>query len=424
MAPEGHGYLGGGASRFLVGTAKCWSGTARGEELTRQRVRLAAGTTGVALALVLTGCGDDDVALEDKVLALYMSPQAKTSGILDRTGHVHLFAAEGSVETIDTAVMDVGQLEWTDDGLYFADSENDYRLDGSGLTVTESPKPDMQASLHDMGDVVVGIYNDGLVGELDYRMSLVESGVETSTATSISGVITTVARCDDALYGVGQATGPFLEDHPLTSAGSPAWVVYEVWPGPQRVVGVPETIVDDSSYSSDAPCEDGTFYTLAPTSDDPSTLVDPRHALMSWDTRTGERTETDLVTPAGDRLDLDVDGVWHVDSSSLVDGRLLSLYSDGVVRSTDVATGATEELFATGLTSEAPGSDLLTAFAGDDLYVLHFPGEGGEGDVAFYRYSTESGSEELLFTTSEIDPVVAGNLIPRGLAISPELSNG
>ena len=44
--------------------------------------------------------------------------------------------------------------------------------------------------------------------------------------------------------------------------------------------------------------------------------------------------------------------------------------------------------------------------------------------MAFYRYSTESGSEELLFTTSEIDPVVAGNLIPRGLAISPELSNG
>lgn len=383
---------------------------------------MAVGVTGAAIVLALAGCGDDEVVLGDEVLALYVSPQSSTSGLLNDDGRVYLIDADGSHQEIETSVMDVGELEWTEDGLHFADSESDYRLDRSGLEVVESPKPDMQASLHDMGDVVVGIYNEGLVDEMDYQMRLVEAGPQDSTSAAITGVIGAVSRCDDTLYGVGQATGPFLEEYPPGADGAPSWVLYELWPGPQQVIGAADRASADD-VASDAPCDDGVIYSLNVASDDPSTLVDARHVLVSWDTRTGERTETDLVSASGDRIALDVDGLWQFDSASLVDGELRWMFSDGVVRSTDVASGVTEPVVETGLTEDAPGSAVRTAFAGDLLFALAFPGEGGGDGPVLHQFSLETGSGEVLFTASGIDPVVSPDMVPRGIAISPEVGS-
>lgn len=226
---------------------------------------------GVSLILVsslalLTGCGiSADLGpapqhLGSAAYALYFSAQSADIDGAHQRGRLVLVDADGAVSVLPTWGMDHGRPVWTDEGLFFSDLKNDYRLDETRLTTIESPKTDSQyAMLSTSPSTVVGLYNLGFSDAGGYTSQVVVTTGDTSTLSEVEGGYYTSANCEGTVYGIGLATGPYS----LTGDPDTEPVVLNRLTGTagggEENVGL-SAQARDNALPANAPCQDGTIF--------------------------------------------------------------------------------------------------------------------------------------------------------------------
>ncbi len=316
---------------------------------------------------LLAGCGGtaslqerevsrDEVRLGDAVFAAFLSPQS-VSFSRGTTGYLLLVDKDGEFRTLRTEPMDNGQPVWTSDGLFFADSSHDFLLDDEGLSVVQSPKPDYQNALLEVGGSVVGVYNHGFVGDSGYRDVVVAYSEGASTTTAVEGDYGIVADCDGELVGWSEVPGTLAESEGLPElddeSSTTRSVLSRLWPTDQEVLGVHDAEGSAGTAVVEAPCLDGVVHVLGSRTvgeQDSTGAYAMAPVLLSWSTVTGERVSHDLVDGMGEVLPLTVDHLSQAQygSASVEAGALRWLAPDGVVYSTELATGVTRGSFAPG----------------------------------------------------------------------------
>lgn len=391
----------------------------------------------VATAFVVAGCSgsvvldragvpEDEAALGDAVLAMYLSPQSSSFARGRDTGYVVLVDADSTVRTLATGGMDTGLLHWSEDGLFFADPERDYLLTADGLTTTPSPKTNAQVSLHRIGSRHVAVYNDGFTDEGGYRTELVVQERGRAELAPREGMPWTVARCGDSLVGVQEATGPLEREYPPDAEGIRPRLLVRLWPGnPEVLAAVPATHDEPLDSATDAPCLDGVVHVLThrPYGEPDADGVRPRrHVVLAWDTGSGELTYHGLVDEAGEPLALDEEATTFAQygADSVVDGELRWFGPDGVVRGTDLATGRTRDLVAT--TSRVDDTNSAVAVLTErDAFALDVPDDDLAQDMVLTRYPLDGGEPEEVVRVTGVNAERTVNLVLRGIAVGPHV---
>ena len=357
----------------------------------------------------------DDVRLGDAALAVFVSPQSNSDDAEGGNGYVALVDPGGAVRTVETAVMDAGQLVWNTDGLHFSDSARNFQLGSEGLVVTDSPKPDYQVSAQDMDGSVVSVFNDGWASDSDYRMVAVEQGVQESHEADLSGAFWLVSRCADRLVAVAPASGDFLDAYPEDSVGIAPRVLYSIWPGEQEPLAVTEAPYLMEDAARDAPCHDEVVHFLT-ESGDPDVEGDALHpVVVSWDTATGRRVEHDLLSELGAELSLGEGDLVYAryGAESLVDGELRWLGQDGTVHATDIDDGSTAKMFDV-------GEGVVEAqFTRGSLFVLAVP--EGSAAATLTRYELATGSAESVVSVEGLESYDSEDMSVQSIAVSPQL---
>ena len=117
---------------------------------------LARNTTWMILPLVLglglatAGCGQlgaqplkknvvvgSELSLDGSIAAIYLSRQAPEFRESGPNGYLVLVDGQGEIKALETSGMDNAQTDWSEHGLVFADTANDYHLQ-DGLHTTPS----------------------------------------------------------------------------------------------------------------------------------------------------------------------------------------------------------------------------------------------------------------------------------------------
>lgn len=375
-----------------------------------------------SLAL-LSGCGiPADLGpapqqLGDAAYALYFSAQSADIDGEHHRGRLVLVDADGSASALPTWGMDHGRPVWTDDGLFFSDMKNDYRLDDARLTTIESPKADSQyAMLSTSPSNAVGIYNLGFSETGGYTTQVVVATGETSTLNEVEGGYYTIANCGGTVYGIGMATGPY------SSTGDPDTEpvmlnqLTGTVDGAERNVGL-SAQARDNALPANAPCQDGTIFYISDSIG--GGLESPVRPVVSmWDISSGAYRE--MVMDAGpltERL-MRSDGIGYpqVTADSIRDGHLQWFGMSNSIMSTDLATGRTEKQFeVAGVTDETFSSQAF--FQGDEVVVM--VDSDGSSPYEVIRYDRDTGVV-LSQTVVDVDPDdLAAGLFLRGFAVRP-----
>lgn len=406
---------------------------------------VSAAVVAAALTTSLSSCSSTnawnvvdpaDARLGDTVVALYFNPQIgpdgqNSAGEFLEPGHVVLVQADGSYVSIETAGMDVGQVTWTDAGLFFADHHQDYWLSDS-LAAWPDDKPEIQVAALQVDDGrVLSVYNYGNTDE-GYRMDVVTAHPGAASTLEASwGLNDLMAECDGTLFGLSEVIGP---THTRIAAERGVKVTDEI----QRPVMLlqlhPAVPIVDSIRGlwaipgagftgGTAPCEDGVIAHLVqeypPEGEDgftgPITL-----GVRWWDTEAGDTEGRQLVNSDGKPLDLDADQFAYstIADDLTDDGRLLWYAYDGTVRATDPATGITETLWESGiLRDETHFPQIL--FRGSWVYVLEVPHEQGDSPMVLTRYDRETGQATSVVTIPDLNQNADLQNVLRSMAVSP-----
>lgn len=400
------------------------------------RVGAARATVALVAAGVLTGCSgadsdwkpvaEDEVSLDEAVMAMYLSPQSHTFDGRHNSGYVLLVDPDGTTRMIRTTGMDTALMAWTEAGLFFADDQRDYLLDEEGLVTTASPKPNVQISLDVVDGAFVAIYNDGFT-DTGYRTDLVVHRDGQSQSYVLEGFPTVVSRCADGLVGVADASGRFAE-YPVDEAEDlPAQLVQWLWPGPQEMLASQAAASDDwHDHAKDAPCVDGVVHALtSQPHGEPNVdgLRRERSILRSWNTFTGERTDYELLDGQGQPLPLEIDQMSQsrYGEHSVRGDELWWWGADGTVRATGLRTGRTRELFTT--KSEFSSTNVAeVVFTKDYLFVLDIRNEDTSEELGLSRYALATGEREEVVRIRDVNPRLSTDLVLRGIAIKPDNS--
>lgn len=367
----------------------------------------------------------DAAALGGTEVAVYLSEQwrdfdARGLG----TGYVVLIDGDGGVRAIRTAGMDEGLLLWTERGLAFSDVESDFLLADS-LRVTASPKRgSQQALISGPDDSMIGLYNEGFTetGYLEHAVTTTDTG---AISREVEGYYQVTGSCDGTLFGLAEPMGEYAEAAarlgPLQADaqyGYPTLMLSQLSgtsDGRERVVDM-EAVKESNQWGSDAPCRDGELVYLAITYDADGTQ---RASLRVWSTRTGEQVERTLVTPDGEPIPVDEFAGFDLRPTALaLRGEQLDwLGVDGVLSSTNLATGVTEALFAVetfGLTPTyySPSH----TFTEDTLAILTWEPE----NVHFAEYDRLTGELLREMQLPEVHAMLHdGSQVMRGMATRP-----
>jgi hypothetical protein len=361
--------------------------------------------------------GRDEATLADAVVAFYVSPQAYMNA--GDHGWVVLADSAGQVRTIRTSGMDIGALSWTENGLFFADRDNDYLLTKDGLQVVASPKAEYQVALFAIDGKYIALYNDGFT-DGGYQENLVVSDGMRSVKTDIEGEYWTVAQCGSQVFAVTPATGPRIGQYrDLEVAGNPAKLLVTLYPEYGTVVGAASVHSSNeaSDIVTDAPCSNGVMSLMTTVAEGES---GQRPIVRSWNTVTGSQTDADLTVPGGAPLTADDLEVSSTSSDALVDGQLRWVATHGQVMSTDTATGVTRVLF----TMETPldGSyQTAIRFTADSLFALSGSARDLGEDIVLRRYDLATGQAEELVRIPDLNSELWNGVYLRGFAVSPAL---
>lgn len=405
--------------------------------------------TAIVLAAAVSGCTSAQawnvidpttVRLGDTALALYVNPQIGPDGQSMATGkflvpgYVVLVQADGSYRSIETSGMDMGQVTWTDAGLFFADDSHDYWL-SEGLHAWPSAKSQLQEAAVQSGASVLSVYNQGIEDD-GYHMQVVDARAgHTPSLTNAWGLNDAVADCSGTLYGVSQVIGPehtrVAEQQGVsaTSENQEPFMVVQLYPAvsiedsirallPTSGIGIPR---------GNPPCSDGTVTHLGveyPPEGDSGLSGPLAPRVFTWDTETGQAQRRDLVTRDGDPLAIDSEQlVYSTMASDLSpDGRLIWIGYDGYVRATDPSSGVTEALWDSHIRSDQT-REALVQFRGDWVYVLDLPNDDPAAPITLTRFDLATGDGELLISIPGLNEKRDLQHIVRGLAVSPNLDH-
>ncbi|WP_203338765.1 hypothetical protein [Nocardioides limicola] len=111
----------------------------------------------------------NDVDAERAVAALYLSSQFLKGS--PEVGYVVFIDSDGGTQTIETSGMDVAQMKWTDDGLFFSDRDNDYLLTDTLEAIPSPKRAQVQSSAAYLGAGrgFAAVYNVGMGEEGAFR---------------------------------------------------------------------------------------------------------------------------------------------------------------------------------------------------------------------------------------------------------------
>ncbi len=388
-------------------------------------MKRVAGASVVLLSslALLTGCGSSaDLGpipqqLGGASYALYFSAQSADIDGAHHRGRLVLVDADGSVSVLPTWGMDHGRPVWTDEGLFFSDLKNDYRLDETRLTTIASPKTDSQyAMLATSPSTVLGLYNLGFSDAGGYTSQVVVTTGDTSTLSEVEGGYYTTANCEGTVYGIGLATGPY------SSTGDPDTEpvmlnqLTDTADGNEENVGL-SAQAHDNALPASAPCQGGTIFYI---SDSISGGLDSpvRPVISMWDIASGEYREVAMdAGPLTERL-MRSDGIGYpqVSADSIRDGRLQWFGVSNSIMSTDLATGRTEKQFdVAGVTDEVLSSQ--ASFQGDEVVVM--VDSDGSNPYEIVRYHRDSGVVLSRTVVNFAPEDLAAGLFLRGFAVRP-----
>ncbi|MDR1791004.1 MAG: hypothetical protein LBR20_05025 [Propionibacteriaceae bacterium] len=393
---------------------------------------LRAGVSLLLPSVLLAGCypvgggqtmDESEVKLGDTVLALYATTQSMDEVSV---GYVMLFDAEGEVKQIQTKGMDNGMIGWDDNGLFFADTERDFRLDQDGLTAWESPKSDFQDALFRKpdGSGYVALYNLGFDDDLGYTDQVVDTTGNSSQVYEMVGWQRVAGWCDGSMYGISEAAGPYI---PLAQAQGATeretafyWpdVLTQLYPKPDsaeaayRSVRPDQNITETAYYAQTNSCSDGSLITI---NEDDTTDKGWVSSVTVW--------PVDGGTPVTHEMDIDPEiasfaqtASWSPDPQHVV-----WLGGDGIVRSTNTTDGTSTELWDSETDFGATGSSQAT-FVGDTVFIFHPTGEANDGNMQLTSHNLTTGETRDILTTSHGVGDDRFPLLPRGIAVNPNLT--
>lgn len=352
------------------------------------------------IGLSVVGCGGPaDLGtppdrLGDAQYALYFSAPSPDIDGADGRGRVVLVDADGSVAVLPTAGMDNAQLVWTEEGLFFSDLQNDYRLDEAKLTVIESAKTDSQYAMHAMSSSsAVGIYNLGFSEDGGYTSQIVTTSGDASILAEVEGGYYITTNCDGIIYGVGIATGPYS----VTSDPDTEPVILNqltgTTDGHELNIGQ-STQARDNAMTAEAPCIDGKIYYVSDSiGGGLEAQVQP--VVSMWDIATGEYQEILIEAEGLEEPLIRSDGIGapQVTTESIREGALQWFGVGNRIMSTNLENGQTQKAFEVdGVTDEILSSRAL--FIKDEVVVM--VDSDGSDPYELVRYDRDTG-EELRF---------------------------
>jgi hypothetical protein len=391
------------------------------------RIRPAAVALGSVLALALTGCIGDLAQREPAAsrpqdlgqakYAVYLSPPSTDLvAEKDSQGKVLLFEPDGSRQLVETDGMDNGLFAWNEEGLFFSDMNNDYKIDDSGLDVIPSPKTDSQNGMFSTSNgSSVGVYNEGFA-EDGYVSQVVTSSEGKSTMHEVEGNYFITSQCGDTIYGASRTTGRYtpagaLEKEPMMLAQ-----LTGTKNGAEHVVGTSISPTEGAVIPK-APCVDGNVYYLSDGGSQPYE-GQPEPVLSVWDTDTGKYTEVPLKNVSNKKplLSDDGTGLPQVGPASIRKGAIEWYGAGNAIFSTDLKTGETNHKFdVEGHTSQESSSQAI--FTPSEVVLLVDNNDGS--DYRIIVYDRDTGHEVSRTALPGLVDEFSNDLILRGFAVRP-----
>lgn len=363
----------------------------------------------------------------DAIAAVYVSSQSHDTKL---NGYVLLISRNGNISAYQTSGMDIGTLVWDSNGLFFSDTEYDYRLADTGLSKWPSPKTDVQVTNHPLPNGVgyVGLYNLGYLGP-DEELGYVEQVVETTSGGArrydVAGYSTATAWCDSTLFSISEVVKPYemiaQEMGATWRELPPNWpdMLTRVYPGPPtNEDGIVSIRANGyGGYARNSICRNDTIIAITTDQGTPARVV-------SWPTDGQDPAEQLLTDPTGNSLALEraIVGLASLAEWS-VSGDTLNWYGgDGILRSTDITTGATVAIWDSEPVVELyRSSDVAFTFCGSTLFILEPTSRDASADqpMRLRSYNLDTQAHQEILTTSLGYASHDHNLVLRGFAIRP-----
>lgn len=384
----------------------------------------------ITLSCVTVGCSSpqaefsnvsaDELSLGNSVFAISLSPQTTSFANGATSGYIILVDEDGRWRSFETTGMDNSRIAWTEHGLYFTDTTNDYILNDE-LTTIHSPKANLQQGLFPNPNALgyVAIYNDGAT-ETGYSEQVVATADGKAVKHDVEGAYWVLSQCDDAIFGVADVSGQYLDGADPNSSTLDKMFnrIYPSEDGHEAPVATHPS-GETGQSNSDAPCVDGVVHYLSSVTEADGN----RAVLRSWDSQTGEFTEHNLVNKNDTQMGFDVDDILFANygRESVVDGALRWFHRDGSIYSTELATGRTTRIVQT-TSAINSGVDARVIFDAKSAFVLNISNENLSDPMTLVRYDLTDGTSKKVLSISGIGEKLSVDLVLREIAVAPKFA--
>jgi len=362
--------------------------------------------------------------LTDTVFAAYVSRQSSDGHM---SGYVLLVGRDGAVSAVKTSGMDNAALVWDNQGLYFSDTSRDYLLTETGMRTWDSPKTDFQTAAYANPDGGwVSIYNLGFGApgdEMGYVEQVVVTSANGAVRYDVPGFITATAQCGSQVFSLAEVVSPFtslaqdmgavIRDYP------PFWpdMLTQVYPQPptpsDALVSILQTSSGGTAFTST--CRDQQMLVIGAGS-----WVPPKPPVVTvWPIDGSTPSQRTIVGSNGEFLGLvsEVATFATVADWAPTPDSLVWFGGDGIVRSTNITTGRSVELWDSGSMRSAYTG---VTFSGPLMYVLDPIGDWTADRLMRLRvHDLTSGVTKELLTTRLSFEAQDSKLVLRGLAVPP-----
>lgn len=391
-----------------------------------------------AALLFLTSCSipclektislDEARLSDDIVFALRLSPQLSDIGYGAKEGYVLLAHDDGKLDALNVGFMDNGKLVWTDNGLFFGNSETEYQLTSAGLksqSRKNSEEYETTRFANAANDGFISLYNTGFTENGYLNRVVVGNGSELQTWDA-SGMFTSIAQCGEKIVGITDGKELDFATRKILKYPKDSDVLIQLYPQPQtideRVLGefYRGSEYEFSQAIEKTPCVDGVMYTLAEKYffDYPE---NSEQVLRSWNIASGEHKYIPLKFNNLDAAYFEENDSGE-EQGSLTDSASAFLWAsfiDGSVNTLDLATGTVSHLFTINLSD--PRSDSQFFVTEDDILVLDIDEERDLLTLSNYNIQTQKKTHYLdVKNRNKVNPLLMPRNIIRDIAFNPK----
>ncbi|SUU10244.1 Uncharacterised protein [Actinomyces denticolens] len=334
-------------------------------------------------------------------------------------GYVMLVDEGGSYQVLDVKDMLGGGLVWNETGLFFSGRNDEYHVDGSG--VTSFPRG------VDEGYEVGGYSTSDSQGYMAFYSRAGVQSVIVGDKTGIkgrsdqNGMFASNGHCGDRVVSiVNTGYAPDIGSRiTLPDSNGPFDALVQVYPHAEGgdlpvILGTDEH--DDSldaalNYYT---CDTDVIY--VPTAKrshpqaDPGNGLDPTAAtlvIQAWDTSSGQRRIIPVIDASGTPLDFssqDISGA----ANRIIDGELQVVTREGEAYRVELPTGALKSHFSIPLSDELSFSQF--AFMDAYVFVLDVPADP-DADLTMSRYGMSSGEASSIMAIHGASRFRSGGLL-------------